>query len=268
MDYIQITIQAAQEEQEKLISLLSQVEATGFEQQDEALLAYFEETSFNSYEVNAILKDFTFEINTVQEQNWNEVWESTFEPVVIDNFCAVRAHFHEPIPNVAHEILITPKMSFGTGHHATTYMMMSQMRAIDFKGKSVFDFGTGTGILAILAHKLGASKITAIDNDEWSFENANENALQNNCDGIDFKLSSVFPEQKTFDIVLANINRNVILQYLPYLKGILNERGVLLLSGLLLDDKKDIVLACMAQSFKLTAEEERNNWIALRFENV
>ena len=268
MNYTQLTIQASESQQDIIISQLSLLGATGFEQKEDSVLAYFEETAFPSYEVNEALKEWHFEINTVQEQNWNEVWESAFEPVVIDDFCAVRAHFHEPIPSVTHEILITPKMSFGTGHHATTFMMISQMREIDFSNKTVFDFGTGTGILAILAEKLGANRIIAIDNDEWSYENASENKSKNSCTNIEFALSSTLPEQKSFDIVLANINRNVILEYLNHLKSILKEKGVLLLSGLLLDDKKDIVAACNAVDLKLVAEEERNNWIALRFENL
>lgn len=268
MNYIQISITANESDQERLISLLSDLGATGFEQQEEALLAYFEEDAFPSYEVNQCLETFSFEIATVQEQNWNEVWETGFEPVVIDDFCAIRAHFHEPIVGVEYEIVITPKMSFGTGHHATTYLMIKQMRDINFKEKTVFDFGTGTGILAILAEKLGATAIEAIDVDDWSYENATENAEQNRSTKINFELTSQLPQQKTFDIVLANINRNVILQYLPHLKEVLTEKGVLLLSGLLLDDRNDIIAACQEQQFILMAEEERNNWIALRFEKA
>ena len=124
--------------------------------------------------------------------------KADFQPVVIDDFCAVRAHFHEPIASVEHEIIITPKMSFGTGHHATTYMMMQQMREIDFKDKTVFDFGTGTGILAILAEKLGATTIDAIDVDEWSFENAKENALQKWLYKIQFGIK--YPVTRTKNI--------------------------------------------------------------------
>ncbi len=123
----------------------------------------------------------SFSKTIIEETNWNQVWESNFDPVIVDDFVAVRAHFHEPIKNVQHEIVITPKMSFGTGHHATTYMMMQQMRELDFAGKNVFDFGTGTGVLAILAEKLGAQKVIAIDNDDWSIENADENVKRNNC---------------------------------------------------------------------------------------
>lgn len=267
MNYIQLTIRACERDQETLIGLLSNLGATGFEQQNEALLAYFEEASFPSYDVKKCLESFSFDIATVEEQNWNAVWETAFEPVVIDDFCAIRADFHEPIASVEHEIVITPKMSFGTGHHATTYLMIRQMRQIHFKEKTVSDFGTGTGILAILAEKLGAAAIDAIDVDDWSFENATENAEQNGCNKINIALSTLLPEQKTFDVVLANINRNVIMQYLPQLKRVVKEKGILLLSGLLLDDRNDIVAACLAQKFTLITEEERNNWIALRFEN-
>ena len=124
---------------------------------------------------------FIFKETLIPEANWNQVWESNFDPVIVDDFVAIRADFHEPVKGVSLEIIITPKMSFGTGHHATTYMMIEQMRELDFTGKSVFDFGTGTGVLAILAEKLGANKVIAVDNDEWSIENAEENFEKNNC---------------------------------------------------------------------------------------
>src|SRR5579875_1868909 len=162
MNSIQISIEANEEQQEILVSQLSEFEAVGFEQTENFLIAYFNEISFKSYDVIELLKGYSFHVTTIEEKNWNEVWESNFQPVIVNNFCAIRAEFHEPIKNVEHEIIITPKMSFGTGHHATTYMMIEQMQQIDFKDKTVFDFGTGTGILAILAEKLGAKKITAI----------------------------------------------------------------------------------------------------------
>ena len=267
MNSIQISIIATEQEQEILISQLEELYANGFEQTQDALIAYFPENNFESYAVNGILKNYQYSITTVEEQNWNAVWESNFEPVVVEDFCAIRAEFHQPITNVSYEIVITPKMSFGTGHHATTYMMMQQMKDMDFTGKHVFDFGTGTGILAILAEKLGSEKIQAIDVDDWSIENAWENINRNGCSKINVELSSQLPAQQ-FDIILANINRNVILQYLPGLKEILNnEQGELLLSGLLVSDKEDIMKACMNQGLKLIKELERNNWISLLFVN-
>jgi ribosomal protein L11 methyltransferase len=264
MNSIQITIQAKEDQQEILISLLNECEAEGFEQNEEQLIAYFSEQNFNSYEVNEILKDYTFQSAIIKEQNWNKVWESNFQPVIVDSFCAIRAEFHPEIKDVKYEIVITPKMSFGTGHHATTYMMIEQMSQMDFQNKTVFDFGTGTGILAILAEYLGASKILAIDVDEWSVENANENITRNQCTKIEIKKSTDIPDEN-FDIILANINRNVILEYLPQLKSTLTEGKFLLLSGLLTEDEGVIVEACRSEGLSLIKRLEKNNWISLLF---
>src|SRR5205809_7074705 len=142
----------------------------------------------------------------IAEQNWNSIWEENFQPVIIQNAVAIRAHFHQPITTVQHEIIITPKMSFGTGHHATTYLMLEQMTSIDFAGKSVLDYGTGTGVLSIYAEKLGAAAITAIDNDEWSINNAAENIQQNNCKKINLALGNKPPAKHIYQVELANIN--------------------------------------------------------------
>lgn len=265
MNTIQISIQANEAQQEILISQLSDLEADGFEQNDDSLVVYFKEAAFKSYEVNEVLKGHSYTITTIEEKNWNEVWESNFHPVIVDKFCAIRAEFHEPITNVEREIIITPKMSFGTGHHATTYMMIKQMQGLDFTNKTVFDFGTGTGILSILAEKLGASAVTAIDVDDWSITNTKENISRNGCSKISVTLSSRIPQQQQFDIILANINRNVILDYLPQLKNSLKENSYLLLSGLLNSDKKDIIEACEKENLKLITTNERNNWISLLF---
>lgn len=267
MNSIQISITANEEQQEILISQLEELHANGFEQTQDSLIAYFPENNFESYEINELLKPYQYIITTLRDQNWNEIWEKNFEPVVVNDFCAIRAEFHKSFPNVAHEIVITPKMSFGTGHHATTYMMIQQMKAIDFKGKRVFDFGTGTGILAILSEKLGSKEILAIDIDEWSIENARENINRNKCNKIAVELSSQLPTQ-LFDIILANINRNVILEYLAGLKSILSDaNSLLLLSGLLVTDQEIIVEACVKQGLILLNKLERNNWISLLFVN-
>jgi ribosomal protein L11 methyltransferase len=174
----------------------------------------------------------------------------------------VRADFHDPVPGARYEIIITPKMSFGTGHHATTYMMMEQIENMEFKNKSVFDFGTGTGILAILAEKLGAANITAIDVDEWSITNAKENFERNKCEQIQVAQSSVIPSQQ-FDIILANINRNVILNYLPELKKALTPGGYMLLSGLLTTDEAAVVPVASEMELILRTRIERNNWLSV-----
>ncbi|MGZ8537665.1 MAG: 50S ribosomal protein L11 methyltransferase [Flavisolibacter sp.] len=266
MDSIRIGIEANEEQQEILISELSELGAEGFEQTENKLIAYFNPHTLNSYEVNDLLKEYKFDISTIKEQNWNEVWESNFQPVTVNHFCAIRAEFHQPILNVKHDIIITPKMSFGTGHHATTYMMIEQMEDIDFTNKLVFDFGTGTGILSILAEKLGAQKIHATDIDDWSITNTEENAERNNCIRISVYLSPEIPEEK-FDIILANINRNVIVENIPLLKKILHTKGKILLSGLLITDENDIVEACAKQGLTLVKRKERNKWISLLMVN-
>lgn len=265
MNSVQINIEANEERQEILISLLSDLDAEGFEQTDKNLVAYFNENTFKKDEVDQILNGCSFNIKTIEEQNWNEVWENNFQPVVVNGFCAIRAEFHEPVKGVEHEIIITPKTSFGTGHHATTHMMIEQMQGIDFKNKTVLDFGTGTGILAILAERLGARAVSAIDADNWSIENAKENNAANGCSKISVEQSAKIPEQK-FDIILANINRNVILEYLPLLKNTLNEKGYLLLSGFITSDENDIVTICQKQNLYFVKKIERNNWLSLLFQ--
>ena len=264
MNSIQITIEADEEKQEILISELSDLGGQGFEQTENYLIAYFNENWFSSYEVNDLLKNYSFTSQVIEEKNWNEEWESNFQPVIVNNFCAIRAEFHSPVPNAEHQIIITPKMSFGTGHHATTYMMIEQMSEIDFRNKTVFDFGTGTGILSILAEKLGASKIEAIDVDDWSIANAKENIEKNHCSKISVSLSSQIPDEK-FDIILANINRNILLGYMPALCQRLKENGYLLLSGLLASDEKDMMDVCLKEKLKLVKIVQRNAWISLLF---
>lgn len=265
MDSVKIIIKARNEDQELLIAQLSDYNTSGFEQQEEELIAWFNADDYDEEGIKAIVTSFPYQIDIVKEQNWNELWEKDFQPVVIDDFCAIRADFHQPISNVSHEIIITPKMSFGTGHHATTYMMIQQMENISFQDKTVFDFGTGTGILAILAEKLGAKTVYAIDLDEWSINNAIENISRNQCKSIELFQASSVPVSKTFDLILANINKNVILHHLQDLVKAINNDGAILFSGLLNDDEDDIISACKGFPLKLLRKISRGNWISLYF---
>jgi ribosomal protein L11 methyltransferase len=267
MKHIKIEIVANEYQQEELIALFDEYSATGFEQTGDKLLAYFVQECFVHEEVLKMLEGYEYQISDVEEQNWNAVWERNFHPVIVDDFCAVRADFHKTITTVKHQIIITPKMSFGTGHHATTYMMMAQMRDIDFMNKRVFDFGTGTGILAILARKLGAVSVTAIDVDEWSIKNAKENLERNYSDNIDIQLSTTIPSSQ-HDIILANINRNVIIQYFPLLKNALKKGSFLLLSGLLTTDENEVTAVAETYKLQLQKKLERSGWISLLFMNV
>jgi len=268
--YIQIEFQHISSNlSDLLIAALDQVGFDGFEEGENSLLAYIKSDNFNEQFLKNIADNLNvaFTLSVIEETNWNAVWESNFQPVIVDDFVGIRADFHKPIDNVEHEIIITPKMSFGTGHHATTYMMIQQMREIDFNGKSVLDFGTGTGVLSILADKLGASDVLAIDNDHWSIENAIENFNRNDCKKVQVLKTDNTDLDKSFHIILANINKNVILSNLPALFGQLNASGVLVLSGLLLEDETDILEALSKYSSKRIIKKERNNWICLRISN-
>lgn len=266
--YIQIEFSNISAEQSDiLVAELTAAGYEGFEEGETLLKAFIPADNFNEEEVQAIAEQHqtSFTISTIEETNWNAVWESNFEPITIDDFVGLRADFHSPIRGVEHEIVITPKMSFGTGHHATTYMMIQQMRDIDFTDKPVFDFGTGTGVLAILAERLGANKILAVDNDDWSIANTAENIERNNCHRIELRKVETVPAQQSFDIILANINKNVLLENMAALAAQLAPGGTLLLSGLLTEDEQDILSAAGKFSLELNNRTERNNWIALGF---
>jgi ribosomal protein L11 methyltransferase len=267
-NYFQFTFtDITSEQSELLIAQLSDAGFEGFEEDTNTLKAFIQEKEFDETLLNEIAtqQGVNFSKDVIQEINWNQVWESNFQPVVVDDFVAVRADFHEPITGVEHEIVITPKMSFGTGHHATTFMMMQQMRNIDLKDKTVFDFGTGTGVLAILAEKLGAKKITAIDNDEWSINNAAENIQRNNCSAIDLEKAETALMNDSFDVTLANINKNVILDNFLTLVQEVKTGGIILFSGLLKEDEADIVSVANAHSLNFVDKLEKDNWLCLKF---
>ncbi len=266
MNHIQLEIIANPFQQEELIALLDDYNPSGFEQTDETLKAYFTEDDFGQADIKKIVEGYDYKQTLVEAQNWNALWEQNFQPVVVGGFCAVRAHFHQPVKDVRHEIIITPKMSFGTGHHATTYLMMQHMEYLDFRNKSVFDFGTGTGILAILAEKLGASNVAAIDVDEWSIENTAENAERNGCKKIQVTLTSNLPAE-VYDVVLANINRNVILDYLERLVQNIRAGGHVLLSGLLASDEPAVAAEAERCGLQQANRAERSGWILLHYVN-
>ncbi|HEX9510139.1 MAG TPA: 50S ribosomal protein L11 methyltransferase [Puia sp.] len=267
MNYIQITIPVAEPSiQEMLIARLSEYAYEGFEEQESSLQAFIPEEKFNPAELEELLSPWqlSYTQDRLKARNWNEEWEKNFEPVVIDGFCAIRASFHAPIPGVQQELVITPKMSFGTGHHATTYMMVAAMQHLDLKGKQVLDFGTGTGVLAILAEKLGAAGTLAIDYDDWSIGNALENIAENHCRNVSVIKADSTPKERGFDVILANINKHVILQELHAIGQQLNGGGVILLSGLLHEDFDDIEKEALKNDLPISERMTRGNWICLK----
>lgn len=263
---VQISIQVGDEQlKEQLIAQLSTRGFDAFEEMDNELLAFIEEEKFDSSLLNEVVGIDKLPVTKtiVEAQNWNALWESNFQPVVVENFCAIRADFHLPFTDKAHEIIITPKMSFGTGHHATTYMMISEMSNLDFSNKRVADFGTGTGVLAILAEKMGSKEVLAIDYDNWSIENARENVEKNNCNHIIIEKADRFIADDSYDIVLANINKNVILSNVDALCAGARDNRLVLLSGLLKEDENDVVMAFEGKGFKHQSTVEKNNWVCL-----
>ncbi len=242
----------------------------GFEQTADSLIANGYKESLDEAGVDHYLTEAEtiFSKSILEEENWNKMWESDFHPIIIDDFCAVRADFHPPISNVKYEVIITPKMSFGTGHHATTWMMMKAMEAIDCTGKSVIDFGAGTGILAILAEKMGAQRIIAIDYDDWCIDNGNENIVANNTQRVEMIKADNPDAAPQSDIILANINKHIILDNFQSLKRLLNTDGLLLISGILNDDEKDIVTMAHIVGLKVVTIIQRNDWLCIGFQHA
>ena len=269
---IQVSIEVADEAvKDMMIAELADLGFDGFEETETGLFSYIDSAKFDA-KVTAGLADLaaqhgaSYTSNAIDKQNWNALWESNFEPVLVDDFVGVRANFHAPFNGqVEHDIIITPKMSFGTGHHGTTFSVMQLMRGIDFKGQSVFDFGTGTGLLAILAHKLGASYVLGVDNDDWCIENASENIVVNNTQTIEIQKVNGANLNKKFNIIIANINKNIILDNLAFLADATVPGGVVLLSGLLVEDEAEIEAACAVLGWKHQETRTRNNWIALHY---
>jgi ribosomal protein L11 methyltransferase len=253
------------EQNEILIAQLAQLGFEGFEEEENILKAFIKQNEFNAAAVDDIANtnSITYTSAVIAPQNWNAQWESSFEPVVVNDFAAIRAGFHQPVKNVQHEIIITPKMSFGTGHHATTYLMMQQMRQLDFRGKTVMDFGTGTGVLAILAEKMGAIEITAIDNDDWSINNAKENTGNNNCIHIVIQKGESIEADGKYDIILTNINLDVILQNMPLIAAACKPGTQILLSGFLYTDEAAIKTALKANGLVFSTVTQQKDWICL-----
>lgn len=270
MQHIKTTFTITPEvDSDMLIAMLANIGYDGFEETGAELLAYIEESRYSKDELSVIADALNVQYDTevVAAQNWNAVWESNFQPVVVNDFCTIRAHFHDIKVTTPYEIIITPKMSFGTGHHATTQLMITLMKDIPFTGASVLDFGSGTGVLAIMAELLGATKILAIDNDEWCVENAIENAARNNCKHIAVELGSSLDEVSvnSNDVVLANINRHILLQYMADLYSVTRKGGKLLMSGLLQEDESIIKDAAEKEGFDFEKIIEQDGWIALLF---
>lgn len=258
------------EQSDQLVALLHDIGFEGFEESKTNLKAFIAEINFDKAGFNTIKRMFpavNFTKKIIENINWNHQWEKGFEPVRVKDFVAIRAGFHSALGGVKHDIIITPKMSFGTGHHATTMLMLEQMQHVNFEKKQVLDFGTGTGVLAILAEKLGAKTVLAIDEDEWSINNAMENILQNSCQNITILQTNTIPGKENFDIILANINLNVIISALSSIVSAATPGATICLSGFLKENEDSILNALNQAGLKYISTSQREAWILIQAEN-
>ena len=274
MNYIEIDISLSEKSPfaDIITAKLNEIEFESYQETEYGLQAYIQQKLFNEDLLNnafSILKnkvDFSFKITEIKQQNWNLKWESSFQPVIINEKCIVRAAFHQPI-DIEFEIIITPKMSFGTGYHATTFLMMNSMFNLDLINKTILDIGSGTGVLSILSEKLGARNILGIDIDNWAFENAKENKKLNNCNRISFEISDVSNiVNKRFDVILANINRNIILKEIDTYSALLNYGGHMLLSGFYTDDESLILSKIEKLNLNFQMKKQKDNWLLLHLQ--
>lgn len=271
MNYHEFAIRCHPDFIDILIAEFSGLGFDTFQENESGFITYLEGT----FESNLLedLSDrysdsasFTYSIKETEKQNWNKEWEKNYDPIIIDETCVVKAPFHTELPPYPIELIITPKMSFGTGHHETTYLMLAEMLTIDFKGKKVLDAGTGTGVLAILAKIKEASSVFAFDIDDWCVENTAENANEN---GVEVEVIKASIEdinlKHEYDVVLANINKNILLSQMKYYKKALHNKGTLLLSGFYEDDLKDIKKCAQEANLEFVHHNVRNNWTMARF---
>ena len=276
MNYIEydFTVSPTEMGAEILMAELAEVGFDSFVDTPTGIKAYIPKDIWNEQILQDIYllsnPEFTisYQITEIEQVNWNEEWEKNFSPIVVEDLCTVRANFH-PVPNTRYDIVITPKMSFGTGHHETTYMMLQQLLPLSLEGTKVLDMGCGTGILAIMAALRGARDITAIDIDPWCVENATENVQQNNCSFITIKegdVSLIIGEQ--YNLILANINRNILLSDIPAYAQTLLPQGLLLVSGFYVEDLPAIKEKCQEVGLTYLSHIERNRWVSAKFQRL
>lgn len=274
MNYIELnfSIKPQTPFQDILIAELAEIGFESFEETETGLLAYIQEpvfkkealTKLGSFNSNKIQVHFTEKL--IPAQNWNALWESNYDSVLIDDRCYIRAPFHPSKPEIEFEILIEPQMSFGTAHHETTANMISLLLKEDVKGKSLLDMGCGTAVLAILAHKKGASPVCAIDNDECAYKNSIDNVAKNDTKDIQVFLGdATLLNDKKFDIIFANINKNILLADMEAYAQSLNTGGVLFMSGFYLTDLQDIREKASSLGLSYSKHLMKNEWVAAKF---
>ncbi len=271
MQYLEFVIPCNTEIGEILIAELTQINFDSFLQEDELIKAYIDDKVYNHEEFAGILSYYNIDVRKVvkselENKNWNETWESNYQPIVVGDKCYIRASFHNPKPQYPYEIVIQPKMSFGTGHHATTSQMIELMLLSDFRDKEVLDMGCGTGLLTILAHKMGAKKVAAVDNDEWAYKNTLENLHNNKVQKGEIIFGEIDDvKDENYDMILSNITKNINLAYIKHYAKMLNPNGKLIVSGFYDTDLEDIKNEAIKYGFTLLSNRSNSNWCAAIF---
>ena len=276
MNYIELKVEVTPTElgRDIVIAELAEIGFESFVEFDNGVDAYIQEPLFNENELKGLISfnhhefKVTYQLKKIEDQNWNEVWEQNFEPINVDNVCYVRAPFHEKPSSFKYDIIIEPKMSFGTGHHETTHLMIQELLDMDLKDKSVLDMGCGTGVLAILTELKGASRVLAIDIDDWAFENTVENLSRNKCTKTKvLKGGAECIDGYDFDVIIANINRNILLQDMRNYVKSLNRKSHLLLSGFFSSDAAVLLDETSKNGLKLHHTISKNDWTLLHLIN-
>ena len=275
MQYIELKISVQPNEEyitDLLASYLGEIGFESFEEEPEGMIAYIRQEEFDEEALTHLVSNFPYttdiqyEILNIDQINWNEEWEKHyFEPIVIGDKCVIHSSFHTNIPNAEYDIIIDPKMSFGTGHHETTSLMIEEILTTDLTGKSVLDMGCGTAVLAILAAKRGAEPVIAIDIDPWCTENSAENEQTNGVGQIQIELGGAERlAGMSVDVIFANINRNILLEDMKKYSACLNEGGVLYMSGFYTADIPVLEQEMHRNDLKLIASREKNNWAVVK----
>jgi len=271
MDYIEFTAEITPLEigRDILIAQLGEIGFESFVENENGVQAYIQKDKYKEFLIGemSIISNSDFKISSttkiIEDENWNAEWEKNFELINVENQCVIRAPFHQKLDGVDYDIVIDPKMSFGTGHHETTYLMIKRLLALDLAAKKVLDMGCGTGVLAILAKMKNAATIEAIDIDEWAYNNALENIGNNNCEGIVVKLGGAEKIESNFDVLIANINRNILLNDMSKYVDAMLSGGSLLLSGFFSSDIEMLLASTSNLGLELVFTESKNDWIIL-----
>ena len=267
--YLKINIPCNKEIQEILIAELGQISYDSFQEMDKALEAYIKEELFDDKNLLSVLEkhgiSMKIKAEKLQDVNWNEQWEKNFDPVFVDDRVQIRATFHEAQPNFEYDVIINPKMSFGTGHHETTQLIVAEQLEIDHKNKSILDVGTGTGVLAIMGYKLGAKSITVTDIDDWCIDNSRENLELNQVKNFEVLQGTInkLTLHGDYDIIYANINKNVLMDEIPFYSSLLKDKGILVLSGFYYEDIDDLKRKATQNKLFLVNTKNQNNWVMM-----